>query len=238
MADTPPPSPVPPGGVRFPGTKPGAKPLALPRRRVVTRSPFEVSEASANARRQIEEIVSATRAPWSGEAGQEKAAELERSLRQLEMKLAERERHIEDTEVRLAEREREIAEAEALQQAREKLLRASQQHGTGRPHATLSKEEQTALEQLKLELDRQERALEDNRDALKEREAFLDESEVKLFEKVQAQQEKETELEQREEDLATRERRLVAREAAIDPAAAAALKAQEPPKKNFDEFNE
>ena len=73
---------------------------------------------------------------------------------------------------------------------------------------------------------------------LRERELFIDESEAKLFEKVQAQQEKEIELEQREEDLRARERRLREREAAVDPQAAAALKASDEKAKQRDEFNE
>jgi hypothetical protein len=54
-----------------------------------------------------------------------KAAELEKTLRQLEQVLAERERAITEAESRLADRERDLAEMEALLIAREQLLAAS-----------------------------------------------------------------------------------------------------------------
>ena len=73
---------------------------------------------------------------------------------------------------------------------------------------------------------------------MREREQFLEESETRLFEKVQAQQEKETELEQREEDLRQRSREFRDKLAAVDPAAAAALKDEHEPPKKVDEFNE
>ncbi len=231
-------APKPPGVIRFPGARPGIPKLSLPRRRpaLSTRSPFEISEASAEARKQIADIVTVTRAsltePAKLDAGQ--ASELEKSLRALEMKLAERERVVAELEGRCADRERELAEMEAVLLARERLVAASRQDG---PKAELSVAEKEALEQLRTELTKQEESLREAMEALKEREAFLDDSETRLFEKVQAQQEKETELEQREEDLRVRERRLREREAAVDPEAAAALKSEDAARK-FDEFNE
>ena len=228
---------------QFPGGRPrtAAPSLTLPRRRPVAaiRSPFEVSEASAAARETIKAIVSATRAPFGrggASVASAQAAELERSLRQLELTLAERERVINETAARLAERERDLAEMEALLLAREKLLAASR-----RPAAVqvaISPEENIALEQLRAELERQEASLKEAKQALREREQFLDESENKLFEKVQAQQEKEIELEQREEDLKARDRRQRESAALSDPQAAAALKAEDEKASKRDEFNE
>lgn len=72
-----------------------------------TRSSLAVSDASAEARRPIENIVTVTRAPWGGQVtaiSSDQAVELEKSLRQLDAKLAERGRNSEELEVRLAER--------------------------------------------------------------------------------------------------------------------------------------
>jgi hypothetical protein len=55
----------------------------------------------------------------------------------------------------------------------------------------------------------------------------MEESETRLFEKVQNQQEREIELDQREEDLKSNIRKNREMEAAEDPAAAAALKAED-----------
>src|SRR3954470_15410809 len=114
-----------PAPIKFPGPKP-PPPATLPlrRRSSLTRSPFEVSEASAAARESIKAIVSATRAPFPSAAGAESArvGELERTLLQLAMTLAERERVLHENESRLADRERDLAEMEALLLAREKLL--------------------------------------------------------------------------------------------------------------------
>ncbi len=229
-----------PGSIKFPAANAGGgpKPLVLRRRRGLTHSPFEVSETSAAARESIKAVVQATRSPfWGGPPfDKTQSADLERSLRQLEASLAERERLVAETEVRLADRERDLAETEALLLAREQLLAASRKAAPVK--AGLSKEEQAAQEQLRLELERQEAAIKEERAALREREQFLDDSETKLFEKVQAQQEKETELEQREEDLRTRSREFREKLAAIDPQAAAALKLDGPPAKKTDEFNE
>jgi chromosome segregation ATPase len=218
------------------------KPLVLRRRRGLTHSPFEVSETASAARETIRAVVEATRSPFSGRPplGRAQASELERSLRQLEASLAERERTVADLEVRLADRERELAETEALLIAREQLLAASRKAAPAK--AMVSKEEQAALEKLRAELERQETVLKEERQGMREREQFLDDSETKLFEKVQAQQEKETELEQREEDLRNRIKEFKEKMAAVDPAAAAALKAEakqaQAVKNAQDEFNE
>ncbi len=228
-----------PRPITFPGAKPGGPTLSLRRRTpAATRSPFHVSDASAAARESIRAIVSATRAPFAGPAvvPDGRVQELEKNLRQLEATLAERERQVEESEARLADRERDLAEAEALLIAREKLAAAARKPVPAQ--AVVSPEEKQALEQLRAELERQEANLKEAKQALREREQFLDDSEAKLFEKVQAQQEKEIELEQRDEDLRLRERRIKEREAAIDPAAAAALKAEDEKARQRDEFNE
>ena len=109
--------------------------LALPRRlttRAGARSPLELSEASAEARRSIEAIVSATRTPWTGATplNPEQAAELETSLRLLATRLDERERAVEELEAILADRQRDLAEMEALLIAREKVLYAARRATT------------------------------------------------------------------------------------------------------------
>lgn len=222
-------SPLPPGKIKFPPPKAPEKTLSLRRR-------LQPAEGSAEARKSINAIMAATRAPW-GELrpmDSQQVAELQRALLQLEGKLDEREHAMEEIVARLAERERELAETEALLAAREKVILASRQPA-GAP--AVSKEEQSALEQLKTELERQGDSLKEQKVALKERELFVQENEAKLFEKMQAQQEREVELEQKSDDLHSREKRLREREAAIDPAVAAALKAEKEARK-FDEFNE
>jgi hypothetical protein len=216
--------------------------LALPRRLAVragARSPLELSEASAEARRSIEAIVSATRTPWTGATplNPEQAAELETSLRLLATRLDERERAVEELETILADRQRDLAEMEALLIAREKVLDAARRATTTvpRPDAAVSAEEKAALEALKAEVDRQEVSLKEQKAALAERERFVNETETKLFDKMMQQQEQETEIEQKLEEIGSREKRLREREAAADPQAAA--KTAEPAKK-FDEFNE
>jgi chromosome segregation ATPase len=227
MADAPPPN------IKFPVKPSSAAPsLVLPRRRA---RPLELSEASVEARKQIAEIVSATRAPFGRDTTQlsnDQMETLQRSLRELEAKLAEREHAMADLEARLAERERDIAEAEALLAARESLLQAARQSAPAK--TGLSTEEQAALEQLKTELDRQEASLKEQKAAVAERERFMEENEAKLFEKMMQQQEKETELEQREEDLRAREQRLREKGGSVDPHG---VNAPAEPKK-FDEFNE
>jgi chemotaxis regulatin CheY-phosphate phosphatase CheZ len=198
---------------------------------------MEISEASVAARQSIQAIVSATRSPFGTPVrlGDSQIADLERSMRNLELKLAERERMIGETEKRLAERERELYELEALLLAREKLLAASRQHA---PAAPISAEEKAALVQLRDELERQQVSLAEAKQAIRDREQFLDESESKLFEKVQNQQEKEIQLDQKADDLRARERRIRENEARLDPAAAAALKAEDDASRVRDEFNE
>ena len=226
----------PPPPKRDPALAPGRPALVLARRRMSGASD-PVSAASAAAREKIDQLVAATRSPFTeGSVEASQVAELERSLRALEDRLAERERVFSELEGRLAERERELAEMEALLQAREKVLDAGRR--AAQVNAGVSPEEKAAMEALRAELERQEASLREAKAALKEREAFLEDSENKLFEKVQAQQEKETELEQREEDVKERERRVREREAAIDPAAAAALSAEKERARTFDEFNE
>lgn len=242
MADTTPPIPpsgTTPGPIKFPVTNPGGapRPLVLTRRRRgMSKSPYEVSESTAAARESIKAVVAATRSPFGGGTvlDRNQASELERSLRHLEMSLAERERAVVETEIKLAEHERDLAEMEALLIAREQLLIAARSASPKK--VALSKEEQTALERLREELERQEASLKEARAAIREREQFLEESETRLFQKVQLQQEKETELEQREEDLRTRSKEFREKVAAIDPAAAAAFKDE--PAKKVDEFNE
>lgn len=230
-----PPAPV---TIKFPPKPQTEKPLVLPRRRL--RSPFEVSETTAETQKTISVIRNVTRNPWGellNPGDSAKIAELEKSLKQLAAKLEERERTMQEFEARLAERERDLAETETLLRARESLLEAAKNKNAAdaRP---LSQEEQAALEKLKAEVERQQQILQEQREAMREREAFLDESEAKLFEKVQEHQERETELEQREEDMRRRERKLREREAAVDPQVAAALKAEKEAAKKFDEFNE
>jgi chemotaxis protein histidine kinase CheA len=197
---------------------------------------LEPSQESAEARKSINAIMAATHMPW-GETRVltlQQVGELQKALRQLEGKLAERERAVTDLVARLADRERDLAEVEALVGAREKVIEAAKKNAQT---PSLSKEEQSALELLKAELERQETSLKEQRAALKEREMFIEENETKLFEKMQVQQEQEVELEQKLDDLQAMEKRLKEREAVVDPAAAAALKAEKEGKK-FDEFNE
>ena len=106
-----------PSNIRFPVKRTESiGNLSLRRNRLETNLPFSVSDASAQARESIRAIVSATRPQVGGRGAGEDAriAELERSLRQLELKLAERERVVQEKEARLREFEREMAEAEAL----------------------------------------------------------------------------------------------------------------------------
>lgn len=240
MSNPPNPPIPPPGAIKFPPRPAADKQLVLPRRRL--RSPFDVSETTAETQKAIEAIRSATRNPWgepvAGAANP--LPELEKSLKQLAARLEERERFLQDLETRLADRERSLAEMETLLKARESLVEAAKlKQADGADVRQLTTEEQTALGKLKAEIERQQVSLQQQRVDMREREAFLDESETKLFEKVQAQQEKETELEQREEDLKARERRLREREALNDPTLAAALLAEKAAaKKRQSEFNE
>jgi hypothetical protein len=237
-------APVPPSPIKFPVRPSGGPPaLTLQRRGTVPRSPVELSAASVEARKQIAQIVAATRSPFGGAAqvNNEQMVALERSLRSLETRLVERERAVEETEARQIERERDLAEAEALLLAREKLMAASRKSTVpAAAKAPVSKEEQNALEQLKAALDQQEASLKEQKAALLERERFMEENETKLFEKMMQQQEKETELEQQADDIRKRDRKLREREAALDPQVAAAHKAEDDAAaaKKADEFNE
>ena len=218
--------------------------LALPRRTTAgagIRPPLELSEASVEARRSIQAIVSVTRPPAGGATtlDSKQATELEASLRLLEARLEERERAVEALEATLADRERDLAEMEALSIAREEVLAAARRAAAKvrRPRAPVSAAEKAALEALKAELDRQETSLKEQKAALAERERFVNETEAKLFEKMMQQQEQETEIEQKLEEIGSREKRLRHPEAVVDPQTAAAAKAANFPKK-FDEFNE
>lgn len=227
----PPRPPPPPGPIRFPPRPPAEKILSLRRR-----LSMEPSPDSVETRKSINAIMAATRAPWGEQRtlDSQQVAELQKSLRLLQTKLEERERAVAENAARMADQERELAETAALLDAREKVFAAAK--GASRA-PTLSKEEQSAVELLKTELERQAVSLNEQKAALKDREAFIEENEGKLFEKMQAQQEQEVELEQKADDLRAMEKRLREREAVLDPAAAAALKAERQARK-FDEFNE
>jgi hypothetical protein len=126
----------------------------------------------------------------------------------------------------------ELAEAAPLLAAREQLVAASRKSTASH----VSPEEKIALEGLRAELERQEGALKEAQAALHEREQFMEDSETRLFEKVQNQQEREIELDQREEELRSRIRKNREREAAMDPQAAAALKAEDAAAADSDEM--
>jgi DNA repair exonuclease SbcCD ATPase subunit len=218
--------------------------LALPRRPTGVagiRPPFGLSAASAEARRSIDAIVSATRTPPVGAMPltPDQSTELEASLRSLATRLEERERAAGELEGTLADRQRDLAEMEALLVARGKVLEAARRTVAvvPRPGVAVSAEEKAALEALKAELDRQEVSLKEQKAALAERERFVNETEAKLFDKMMQQQEQETEIEQKLEEIGSREKRLRNREAVADPQATAAAQAAAPAKK-FDEFNE
>ncbi len=184
---------LPPIAIKFPPRPAKDQPLVLPRRRL--RSPFEVSETTAEAQKTISAIRSAaTQQPWhtassSSPIPDPKVIELEKALKQLATKLDEKQRSLDDLEFRLSERDREVAEVENLLRARESVLEAKveQAQVAARP---MGEAELAAMQKLKAEIERQQATLQEQRLAIKEREAFLDESETKLFEKVQAQQEK------------------------------------------------
>jgi chromosome segregation ATPase len=221
--------------IRFPRKSDGPT-LSLPRRRSTLSDPGKaqaLADASDEARRNIERIVSATKAPWGGPVAfsNEQAAAMEKALRELESKVEEREHLVLELETRLADRERDLAEAEALLAARERVLDAARNASDSHLHsAPVTNAERSALEALKAELDRQEKSLLEQKNTIAEREHFLDENENKLFEKMQAQQELETQLEQKAEELAAKESRLRNAEAAVASKAAAP--------KVWDEFKE
>jgi chromosome segregation ATPase len=197
------PSFPPPGDIKFP-VKPGSgiKPLVLPRRPSPLQRAQEATQATAEARKSINNIMSQSRPPWGGTPtlSGSQVENLEKALRDLEKKVGEREMALAEAENKLAERDRALAETEALLQAREKVIDAMRKEKpAGGGSATA--EELAALTKLKEELDRQEASIKEQRAAAAEREEFLNQSEASLFEKMQAQQEKETELEQRAEDI-------------------------------------
>jgi chromosome segregation ATPase len=163
----------------------------------------EASQATAAARKSIDAIMSASRAPWGGKTSlsSQQVEELEKALRALEAKVGEREMALADAENKLAEKDRALAEAEALLQARETVIDAMRKEQAAGSSGAASPAEMEALNKLKAELDRQEASLKEQRQSLQEREDFLNQSETALFEKMQAQQEKETELEQKQDDL-------------------------------------
>src|SRR5579862_3754600 len=137
-----------PSNIRFPAKRVEAGGALSLRRHRSTSSPFSVSEASAAARESIRKIVSATRPGGRNQPDDPRIAELERSLRQLELKLVERERIVQEKEARLNEHERELAEAEALLAAREQLVAASRKSTP----IQVSPEEKAALEAFRAEL--------------------------------------------------------------------------------------
>jgi chromosome segregation ATPase len=192
-----------PGGVKFPAKPAGIRPLVLPRRVSPLQRAQEASQATAEARKSIDAIMSQSRTPWGGKPTLSglQVEGLEKALRALEAKVAEREMALAEAENKLAERDRELAETEALLQAREKVIDAMRKQPEATAGASFNPEELEALGKLKEELDRQEASMKEQRQAIKEREEFLEQSESSLFEKMQDQQEKETELEQKAEDL-------------------------------------
>lgn len=178
--------------------------MVLPRRISPLQRAQEASQATAEARKSIDAIMSQSRTPWGAKPGLtgSQVEGLEKALRALEAKVVEREMALGEAENKLAERDRELAETEALLQAREKVIDAMRkQQPTSPEGSTVNPAELEALGKLKEELDRQEASMKEQRQALKEREEFLEQSEASLFEKMQAQQEQETELEQKSEDL-------------------------------------
>ena len=177
--------------------------MVLPRRLSPLQRAQEASQATAEARKSIDAIMSQSRSPWGTKAALSgpQVEGLEKAMRALEAKVAEREMTMAELENRLEERDRTLAETEALLLAREKLIEAMRKQPPSHTGSSVNPAELEALSKLKEELDRQEASMKEQREAIKEREAFLEQSESALFEKMQAQQEKETELEQKAEDL-------------------------------------
>jgi len=189
---------------KFPAKPAGIKPLVLPRRVSPLQRAQAASQATAEARRSIDAIMSQSRTPWNGgkpSLSGSQVEHLEKALRALEAKVAEREMALAEAENKLGERDRALAETEALLQAREKVIDAMRKQPVVPAGHTVNPAELEALSRLKEELDRQEASMKEQREAIREREDFLEQSEAALFEKMQAQQEKETELEQKAEDV-------------------------------------
>ena len=195
---------MPAGAPKFPAKPAGIKPLMLPRRVSPLQRAQEASQATAEARKSIDAIISQSRIPWSGEKhslSSTQVDELEKALRVLEAKVVEREMALAEVENKLADRDRALAEMEALLLAREKVIDAMRKQPPPAGASSVNPAEIEALFKLKEELDRQEASMREQRQANKEREEFLEQSEASLFEKMQAQQERETELEQKAEDV-------------------------------------
>ena len=170
----------------------------------------EVAQELSLGSRHHGSAVSAKSAATANSAQELPFDEREVNLRKREESLEEKENIFNDTEKLLKERERDLWEAEALFEARKNVATANDQRkanaGSNEKTETASKEEQDALEALRVTLEEQVQALKEEQTQLREREVFLEESENKLFDKFQIQQEKETELEQREEDLFSQEK--------------------------------
>lgn len=189
---------------KFPSKPTGIKPLVLPRRISPLQRAQEASQATAEARRSIDAIMSQSRTPWnSGKPALSgtQVEGLEKALRALEAKVVEREMALAEAENKLSERDRALAEMEALLLAREKVIDAMRKQPPASGVSSVNPAELEALGKLKEELDRQEASMREQRQAIKEREEFLEQSEAALFEKMQTQQERETELEQKAEDV-------------------------------------
>jgi len=174
----------------------------------------EVTPQAEKVAQSINQIMRQTRTPF-GEPRMlktDEVAELQKSLRELEVQLMEHEQANQALQSQLAERERDLWETEALLKAREEVLLAERKRATALPktasaHAGPTPEELKAHEKLKAELDAQVESLKEAKAQLREREQFLEDAETQLMSKMAAQQEKEVELEQREEDLRSREKR-------------------------------
>ncbi len=176
----------------------------LPRRVSPLQRAQEATQATAEARRSIDAIMSQSRTPWTAGKPSLSTAQvegLEKAMRALEAKVAEREMTLAETENKLAERDRALAEMEALLLAREKVIDAIRKQPPPSGAISVNPAELEALGKLKEELDRQEASMKEQRQAIKEREEFMEQSETALFEKMQVQQERETELEQKAEDV-------------------------------------
>src|ERR1700709_1458422 len=169
---------------KFPAKPAGIKPLVLPRRVSPLQRAQEASQATAEARRSIDAIMSQSRTPWTGGKPSLSGTQvegLEKALRALEAKVAEREMALAEAENKLAERDRALAETEALLLAREKVIDAMRKQPPVSGVSSVNPAELEALGKLKEELDRQEASMKEQRQAIKEREEFLEQSEAPLF---------------------------------------------------------
>ena len=165
----PPGASFPPPGGGLGAVRPGGlKPLVLPRRPSPLQRAQEATQASAEARKSINTIISQSRPPWGGTPSLNgpQVEALEKALRALEAKSAEREMAMAELENKLAERDRALAETEALLQAREKIIDAMRKEKPAQGEGGGSAEEIAALTKLKEELDRQEASIKEGRAAL------------------------------------------------------------------------